>query len=76
MKWYISVEYRDYEPGPYIVSIHSGVFILKVRIIDDDLHESNETFKLTIKRPRHNNVKIDGKRCTTTVIIIDNEERK
>jgi len=77
-KYYIITGTCDYHPGEYSVTIppNRTKFNFDVNIIDDDLFEEDEKFKLVIARSEPSHIVFFHRRSpyVTTVHIKDDEE--
>ena len=67
----------DYGDGPYNVSIPVDVTTFKysLPILNDDVYEIDETFKVQIASSDHSQIKI-SQADRADVTVIDDEERK
>ena len=68
----------DYRDGPYNISIPVGVttFNYNLPILNDDVYEINETFKVEIASSNHSQIKISQSHNRADVTIINDEERE
>ena len=76
MVWNIIGSNVDYSSGPYIVPIPAGNVThvsFEVKINNDNIHEGNETFNLTVNLMSLPDFIVQAIPYQTTVIIVDDD---
>ena len=78
LTYIITVDGQDYTIASTTVSVPAAWIekLFAIRIINDNIMECNETFKLTLSVPISTCGAVNGTVDTTKVTIVDNDSRK